>query len=78
MGPFEAIVLVCLSTVSAEDCTSATAVDVFSIRVDSELGCSMGWQEIVARSARGADVGSTTYLKTLCRRIPSRGVNTNE
>ncbi len=71
MGPFEAIVLICLRTVSPEACTRATAVDVLSTRVASELGCATGWQEIVARSARGVDVGSTTYVRTLCRRIPA-------
>ena len=70
MGPYEAIVLVCLIAVSPKECTSATAVDIFSTRVQSELGCATGWQEIVARSALRGDIGTTTYVKTLCRRIP--------
>jgi len=41
---------------------------VLSNRVDSELSCVMGWQDVVARSALANEIGRTAYVKTLCRR----------
>jgi hypothetical protein len=44
-------------------------------RVNNELGCANGWQEIIARSAlkermtAGDDPNGETYIKTLCKRI---------
>ena len=69
MSSFLAIVLVCSLAVSVERCDEASALDVLSVRVDNELRCTRGWQEIIARSAFGDEVGQKTYLKTLCRRI---------
>jgi hypothetical protein len=45
-----------------------TAADVLSTGVENELSCVMGWQDVVARSALAREVGSTVYVKTLCRR----------
>ncbi len=67
---FAAMVLVCLAATPREDCDQATAVEVRSVRVETELHCAMGWQEIVARAGGGESIGAGTYLKTLCRRIP--------
>jgi hypothetical protein len=36
--------------------------------VNSELGCTTGWQEVVGRSALRDDIGKTAYVKTICRR----------
>ena len=69
-GSFAAIVLVCLAATPRQDCDEATAIEVRSIRVDSELQCATGWQEIIARAGGGESVGAGTYLKTLCRRVP--------
>jgi hypothetical protein len=69
MDAFAAIVLVCLRAVAPAACDEGNAVDVLSTRVANELSCTMGWQEVIARSALGTEVGSQTYLKTLCRRV---------
>lgn len=68
MDGFAAIVLICLKSVSIEACDENTAVDVRSIHVENELRCAFGWQEIIARTDLGAEIGTTSYLKTLCRR----------
>jgi len=73
MDGFAAIVLVCLKSVAPAACDEANAVDVLSTRVGNEIGCTLGWQEVIARSALGAEVGSETYLKTLCRRVRRDG-----
>ena len=70
MDSFAAIVLVCLKTVAPAACDEGNAVDVLSVRVANEIQCTVGWQEVIARSSLGEDVGTTTYLKTLCRRRP--------
>ncbi len=71
MDGFVAVILVCLNSTPAEQCTEATAADVMSNGVPSELRCAMGWEEIVGRSPLGDDIGKTAYVKTLCRREPS-------
>jgi hypothetical protein len=70
MNGFVAIVLICLNTVPQKACTEETASDVLSTVVDSELDCNFGWQEIVGRSPLAGRIGSTAYVKTLCRRAP--------
>ncbi|MDQ0467131.1 hypothetical protein [Labrys wisconsinensis] len=69
MGSYFAIVLICASTLARDACNEKTAADVLSIKVASELACTQGWQEIVARSALNQQLGSTSYLKTVCRRV---------
>lgn len=66
---FAAILLVCLAATPRVDCTEDNAGDVRSIVVASELGCAMGWQELIARSGEAQRSGDTTYLKTVCRRM---------
>jgi hypothetical protein len=68
MNPFTAVILICLNTVTPEACDETTAADVLATGVERELSCVMGWQDVVARSALGAEVGRTAYVKTLCRR----------
>lgn len=68
MYPFVAVILVCLNSVAAEDCNETTAADVLSNRVENELACVMGWQDVVARSALAREIGKTAYVKTQCRR----------
>lgn len=67
---FQAIVLVCLASVPADQCDERTALDVLSTQVDNELQCTLGWQDIIARAPLSADVGKTVYLRTICRREP--------
>ena len=69
MASYAAIVLICLTTTSRQACDERTAVEVRSIRVESELRCTVGWQEIIARAGGDHGVGSATYLKTICRRV---------
>jgi len=68
---FVAVLLVCLADIPREGCTEATATDVRSIVVEGELGCTIGWQELVARAPseeqRASD--APVYLKTTCRRL---------
>jgi hypothetical protein len=68
MDAFQAIVLVCLTTTAVDQCNEQTALDVLSIEVDNELQCTMGWQDIIARSPLSSDVGKTVYIRTICRR----------
>ena len=69
---FAAILLVCLASQPPEG-NEETAVEVRSIVVENELGCTMGWQELIARAngATGDDV--PVYLKTICRRVKPPG-----
>ena len=75
MNGFQAIILVCLSSVPQQDCSENSAVDIMSTHVNNELGCANGWQEIIARGAlrermtAGDDLNGETYIKTLCKRI---------
>ncbi|HEX7968419.1 MAG TPA: hypothetical protein VF502_09375 [Stellaceae bacterium] len=68
MSGFVAVVLICQTSLAPGACTEATARDVMAIRVDNELGCANGWQDVVARSAFADDIGKGSYVKTLCRR----------
>lgn len=72
MQGFAAVVLVCLAATPRDACTEATAVDMRSVVVDSELGCANGWQELVAREDPGRRADPGYYLKTLCRRVRPR------
>ena len=69
MQAFLAIVYICASAIPAAECGDANAIDVFRTRVASELGCTSGWQEILARSAFTEGLGRDSYVKTACRRI---------
>lgn len=70
MNDFIAIALICQISVPPESCTAETARDVMSVRVDSEVACTWGWQDVIARSAFADDIGKTAYIKTECRRAP--------
>ena len=69
MQAYIAIVLICEMSVPKDACTVDSARDVMSVRVDTELGCASGWQDVVARAAFADDIGKTAYVKTLCRPI---------
>ena len=69
MNAFIAVVLVCASGIAQEACTDARALEVRKVRVASELGCTSGWQEIIARTERRDEIGRSAYLKTECRRV---------
>ncbi len=75
MTAFQAIILICLSSVPKQDCSENNAVDIMSTRVANELGCTSGWQEIIARGALKERMASTegqapeSYIKTLCKRV---------
>ncbi len=69
MPGFQAIILICLASIPADACNERTATEVLSKRVDNELNCTQGWQDVIARSAQSVDVGDgQTYVRTLCRR----------
>ena len=68
---FAAILLVCLASLPPERCMEATAVEMRSIVVGNELGCTQGWQELIAREPQAAP-DEPVYLKTVCRRIKPR------
>ena len=70
MDAFAAVILICAKAIAAPDCNETNALDVLSRTVQSELACTMGWQEVIARSNLQEGIGSDTYLKTLCRRVP--------
>jgi len=73
MTEFVAIILICLNAVPIEQCDERTAADVMSTVVENELGCASGWQDVIARSPLGREVGSTAYVRTICRRQASPG-----
>jgi len=69
VNAFIAVVLVCANAVPIEACTDDRASEVRKVRVANELGCTNGWQEIIARTDLRDEVGKTSYLKTECRRV---------
>ena len=69
MNAFIAVVLVCANGIPQESCTDEKASEVRKVRVANELGCTNGWQEIIARTDLRDEVGRTSYLKTECRRV---------
>lgn len=71
MNGFEAIVLICLASTPTPDCGPDVAIVTRAVHVDNELGCTNGWQEIIARGGLKESLKDGSYLKTLCRR--SRG-----
>jgi len=68
MTGFQAIILICLNSVPSDQCTEATATDVLSKHVETELGCASGWQEVIGRSAQAHEIGRDVYVRTICRR----------
>lgn len=68
MNGFEAIVLICLATTPTPDCDETNALVVRSVHVDNELGCTNGWQEIIARGGLRESLKDGSFLKTLCHR----------
>ena len=68
MSGFVAIILICQMSLPTDACTEASARDVMSVRVDNEIGCTNGWQDVVARSPLADDVGKGSYVKTICQR----------
>jgi hypothetical protein len=74
MSGFVAIILICQISLPSDACSEANARDVMSVRVDNEIGCTTGWQDVVARSPLADDVGKGSYVKTICRRagLPPR------
>ena len=69
MNTFLAVVLVCANAIAQEACTDDKALEVRKVRVANELGCTNGWQEIIARTDLRDEIGKTSYLKTECRRV---------
>jgi hypothetical protein len=73
MSAFLAIVFVCATSTPVPACDDATALDMRVVTVKNELGCTMGWQEIMARAQAGEPQAEGTYLKTACRRQRKAG-----
>lgn len=73
MTEFVAIILICLNAVPIEQCDERSAADVMSTVVRNELGCASGWQDVIARSPLGREVGTTAYVRTICRRQAPAG-----
>ena len=69
MSAFIAVVLICANGVPKDKCTDTRATEVRKVRVTNELGCTNGWQEIIARTDLREEIGRTSYLKTECRRV---------
>lgn len=68
MTGFSAIVLICLASTPRQDCADANAIVFQSVHVNNELGCTSGWQEIIARGGLRESLKDGAYIKTLCRR----------
>ena len=71
MTEFVAIILICMNSVAIEQCDERTAADVMSTVVESELGCATGWQDVIARSPLGKEIGTSAYVRTISRRQAS-------
>lgn len=71
MNGFSAILLVCLGTMPRESCSEDNAIVNRSVHVANELGCTNGWQEIIARGGLQESLKGGNYLKTLCKRTES-------
>ena len=65
---FAAILLICAMPVDPGQCDITSAVDLISTVVASELGCTTGWQEMIARGSLREGIGERFYIKTLCLR----------
>jgi len=78
MTGFQAIILVCLNSVPSDRCTEETATDILSKHVETELGCASGWQEVIGRSAQAYEIGSDSYVRTICRRSRDGGSSGRE
>lgn len=68
MNGFEAVVLICLAGTPTQSCDENAAIVARSVHVNNELGCTNGWQEIIARGGLKESLKDGSYLKTLCRR----------
>lgn len=68
MYGFQAIVLICLATTPREACGDKNAIVFRSVHVNNELGCTSGWQEIIARGGLRESLTNGAYLKTMCLR----------
>ena len=68
MTGFQALVLICLASTPTPDCDESNAIVSRSVHVGNELGCTSGWQEIIARGGLRESLKDGSYLKTLCRR----------
>lgn len=68
MYGFQAIVLICLASTPTTQCDDSNALVSRSVHVDNELGCTNGWQEIIARGGLRESLKDGAYMKTLCRR----------
>ena len=68
MTGFAAIVLICLGSTPVQQCDENSAVVLRSTHVNNELGCTSGWQEIIARGGLQESLKNGNYIKTLCRR----------
>lgn len=68
MNGFAAIILICLASTPVQDCAENNAIVLRSTHVNNELGCSSGWEEIIARDALRESLTNGAYIKTLCRR----------
>ncbi len=73
MNSFIAVVLVCTNGLAQAECTDDRAIEVRKVKVANELGCTSGWQEIIARTDLREEIGRTAYLKTECRRVKAGG-----
>ncbi len=73
MNSFIAVVLVCANGLAQAACTDEQAIEVRKVKVANELGCTSGWQEIIARTDLREEIGRTAYLKTECRRVKTGG-----
>lgn len=68
MNGFQAIILICLASTPREACGDDSAIVFRSVHVNNELGCTSGWQEIIARGGLRESLKDGAYMKTLCRR----------
>jgi len=69
-----AIILICASTISRQDCSIVTATDMIQgFDANTPIECAMNSQALIAQSALGPGLGTDQYLKVICiqkERVP--------
>jgi hypothetical protein len=62
-----AIILICASTISRQDCSVDTATDMIQgFDANTPIECAMNSEALIAQSALGPDLGKGQYLKIVC------------
>jgi hypothetical protein len=68
MSSFVALILICQMSLPSDACGETSARGVTLVGADNEIGCTAGWQDVMARSPLADDIGGGSCVKAICRR----------